>query len=455
MKKYCSLIIAFIIIACSSDPEPLSSINQTTIDSTAETSIDTTYKVIENDSLQIGACTFLISESPDTTLFQGIDPFQQGNEAETLPIDKQVKRIGDSLIFNLSNGKELIIVDNPFDQESNNLDAALYTFNGSIGASNYWELNALGYEYHWYTIINKTNGEMRLTSGKPALSPNGKTLLCVNGDLDVQYTVNGLELFKVGQDSIELIGENELETWGPYAVKWLNNSEILITKGIMGNELNHYNMQYSNVLLTLDSASIAFLNQPEIGTGLVKIIFDAETKLDFYAKKTDDNPIKSIEFFDDTAINSWSIRNLKQEQKWLQPESLWLDYHQFNFRCINQSKGWFEILVNHQTGKTYWLRESNETQYISWENNLKNMFSVVRLTEYPQSIKTEPTDAATEIEYEGDDCFIVKAMKDDWIEIATADYCEDGYTDSKTPINSGWIKWKSGNTFLIEYFPTA
>lgn len=46
-------------------------------------------------------------------------------------------------------------------------------------------------------------------------------------------------------------------------------------------------------------------------------------------------------------------------------------------------------------------------------------------------------------------------MRGDWIEIFTADYCEDGYTESKTKIKSGWIKWKQGNTLLIEYFITS
>jgi hypothetical protein len=45
-------------------------------------------------------------------------------------------------------------------------------------------------------------------------------------------------------------------------------------------------------------------------------------------------------------------------------------------------------------------------------------------------------------------------MNGDWIEIFTADYCDESYTDSKTKIESGWIKWRQGNKLLIEYYIT-
>jgi hypothetical protein len=40
---------------------------------------------------------------------------------------------------------------------------------------------------------------------------------------------------------------------------------------------------------------------------------------------------------------------------------------------------------------------------------------------------------------QGKDCFQVKLMKGDWVEIFIADYCDDLYTDSKTKIKSAWI----------------
>lgn len=83
------------------------------------------------------------------------------------------------------------------------------------------------------------------------------------------------------------------------------------------------------------------------------------------------------------------------------------------------------------------------------------MFGVERLSNHPQKIRTEPNEISKEIEYQGTDCFIVKSMKGDWIEITTPDYCDENFTDSKTPIKSGWIKWLKGDELIINYFTTS
>jgi hypothetical protein len=46
-------------------------------------------------------------------------------------------------------------------------------------------------------------------------------------------------------------------------------------------------------------------------------------------------------------------------------------------------------------------------------------------------------------------------MKGDWIEITTTDYCDENFTDSKTPIKSGWIKWRKRDELIINYFTTS
>jgi len=83
------------------------------------------------------------------------------------------------------------------------------------------------------------------------------------------------------------------------------------------------------------------------------------------------------------------------------------------------------------------------------------MFGVARLPSSTQKIRTEPDEKSQEIEYQGTDCFVVKSMKGDWIEITTPNYCDENFTDSKTPIKSGWIKWRKGNELLISYFTTS
>ncbi len=53
-----------------------------------------------------------------------------------------------------------------------------------------------------------------------------------------------------------------------------------------------------------------------------------------------------------------------------------------------------------------------------------------------------------------EDCFKMKRMSGDWIEIFSPAYCLVAYKKSKIEIRSAWIKWKSGNKLLIDYFIT-
>jgi hypothetical protein len=193
--------------------------------------------------------------------------------------------------------------------------------------------------------------------------------------------------------------------------------------------------------------------QVTLGVGIVKIEFDGTTVIDFYDKPTDKTQSKRIEFFNDPAINSFNIKNLDKERTWLNPEKLWLDYFQFAFRCKTKTSEWLEVVVNEGTGQTLWIKQTKEIKFLTWENYLKDMFGVTRLENEKQKIRTSRSDNGQEIKYEGTDCFRVKTLKGEWIEIFTPDHC-DAY-GGKTQIKSGWIKWKRGNKLLIQYYTTS
>ena len=207
-----------------------------------------------------------------------------------------------------------------------------------------------------------------------------------------------------------------------------------------------------NILLLF---STQVWSQTDLGIGLVSIDFDDKTVLEFYTDTLATEPKKVIEFFDDRTINSWNIKDLKEQREWLKPEVLWLDYFAFTFRCLTKTDNWFEVLANNETKTSYWLKRTDTTKFNTWEGYLKEMFGVERLSNYPQKIRTEPSENSQEIEYQGTDCFVVKSMKGDWIEITTPDYCDENFTDSKTPIKSGWIKWRKGDELIINYFTTS
>jgi hypothetical protein len=208
----------------------------------------------------------------------------------------------------------------------------------------------------------------------------------------------------------------------------------------------------SCIVLLLASNLLA---QKDLGLGLVSINFDDKTTLHLYASPVDKEPKRTIQFFNDKTINSWNIRDLNKHKSWSKPEALWLNYSTFVFRGATSHGNWLKVMVNNETGETLWLKKKHSTTYKNWENYLKEMFQVTRLTSEPQKIRRAPANNAAAIRYKGQDCFKVISMKGEWIEISTADYCDDSYTDSKTKIKSGWIKWRQGNKLLTSYFVTS
>ncbi len=205
-------------------------------------------------------------------------------------------------------------------------------------------------------------------------------------------------------------------------------------------------------LLFLIGFAVVCNAQTGLGIGLVSINFDDNTVIHFYAKPDGKQKVKTIQFFTDKSINGWNIKNLEAQKQWLKPETLWLDYSSFNFRCESKNNGWYEVIVNNQTGKTFWIKKERFTEFLTWEKFLKSKFVVERLPKYKQAIRQLPSNDSAKIKYVGKDCFQVKSMKGEWIEIFTSDFCKSGYGDSKTTeIQSGWIKWKNGNTLLIDY----
>jgi hypothetical protein len=183
----------------------------------------------------------------------------------------------------------------------------------------------------------------------------------------------------------------------------------------------------------------------------LSVSFNEKTVIPFYNSPSDKLPVKTIEFFNDQSINSWNIKNLKIQKEWFTPEVLWLDYSPLVFRVKSKTNLGIQIIVNNKTSQTYWVKWNKSMTFLTWETFLKNMFSVARLNASNQKIRKLPFENAEQINYKGKDCFQVKSMKGDWIEIFTADNCDE----SKAKLKTGWLKWRQGNKLLIEYFLTS
>lgn len=195
----------------------------------------------------------------------------------------------------------------------------------------------------------------------------------------------------------------------------------------------------------------SYLAQAPLGIGLVDVNFNDKTVIHFYDHPGAPSPARTIRFFNDESINSWSIVELKSVQRWLAPESLWLDYNSFVFRCLGRRLGWFQVVVNNTTGESYWVKSSPILLFRTWEDFLKGMFSVTRSRHFPQDLRVRPSAKSRALKLRGGDCFDVVEMRGDWIRVNQAGHCEA----PDTSFRSGWIRWRRGRTLLIDYFITS
>jgi hypothetical protein len=193
---------------------------------------------------------------------------------------------------------------------------------------------------------------------------------------------------------------------------------------------------------------LATFAQSKLGIGLVSIDFDDKTKIEFYESSDMKKVLKTIEFFNDESINSWNIKDLKSHQNWLQPESLWLDYYQFTFRAKTIHTDCYEVYVS--DNRTMWIKKTDFTNCLTWEEYLQNMFSVERIEKNTQNIYSRPFTKSEIIKLDSkDDCFSVIRMQNEWVEIETSEHCENGKKVK------GWIKWRNNEELLINYYTTS
>ncbi|KAA9339995.1 hypothetical protein [Adhaeribacter soli] len=213
-------------------------------------------------------------------------------------------------------------------------------------------------------------------------------------------------------------------------------------------------------------ATLDLFGQTPLGKGLVSIDCENGRILEFYPDTTDIKATKTIKILGDILPTTvgvtnhqepkriwWGILSLNEQGEW--NESQWLKPEQSGFslelRFKQQTKGWYEVIVNNQNGQTYWLRKSKFTKYLSWEDHLKRQRSISRLPASNQPIRRQPTEQSKSIKYSGPECFRIRSVSGDWVEIFLIVYLNEDPEKPKHKIKTGWIKWRNGDNLLINY----
>jgi hypothetical protein len=233
MKKYLPLFfVAGLMVACN---------GQDTTDSTTDTAhieeAPSTGKVpVNTDSFSVGNKSFTIYPLEHSSFEKLGTPDYDSAEYSLLIDDKdRVKRVGDSLIFTLSNGKTSILANNTKEE---NDQYSIFFYAGYLPGIHQYLAYGGYYESSDYVLINADNGEITHVWGIPAVSPDHKYVICASIDLVAGVNVNGFQLFSYRGNKLIPEGDVQFDKWGPGQMKWLDNKTIEAEYVVLDKDMN-------------------------------------------------------------------------------------------------------------------------------------------------------------------------------------------------------------------------
>ena len=221
MKQYLSLLTtaAVLMTACT---------RKTTQPNTAAATISTVQATNPGtliDSFRIADKRFLVYKmdqspfSPAPELdYDSVEGPQLAQEAA------RVQRQGDSLVFTLQNGRTTVLANHTGTTDDDNYTVYFYAgFQQDLQQ----HLNFGGYyESSDFVLVDPVDGKQTHLWGIPYTSPDKKFVLCPSFDLEAGFNNNGFQLYSYQNGSLKLLGETDIQNWGPGQVKWVDNNTL-------------------------------------------------------------------------------------------------------------------------------------------------------------------------------------------------------------------------------------
>lgn len=137
-----------------------------------------------------------------------------------------VNKRNTTLIFSLLNGESKSLKNNRSDDAEKYVT---YEYRYYIKKMGFFVAKKSLYEGTEYLLINDKTGEEIILEGFPKSSPNGKHLVVTSADLAAGFDYNGVQIWHLGDNGLELVWEKEMENLEPFLPKWYNNKTIQIT----------------------------------------------------------------------------------------------------------------------------------------------------------------------------------------------------------------------------------
>ncbi|MEX1001964.1 MAG: hypothetical protein WDZ35_07605 [Crocinitomicaceae bacterium] len=247
------LSVFFLTYGCSTDPKIDTNVKKDEIIniSDLEDKLQDSLPNIQekfSDTISIGNYDLIINQT-DTVVRLVDYPNSKLPYSKKEPVDANnyIIKISDTLTFPLGNGEYFKLVDVPYNEDDSNFSEAVsYHYVNSIG--NYWQVDALCYEYNFTILVNKQSGDTIQTIAPGPISPSKNLILCSNVDLETQYTENGIELYELHKNTHTKIGFKEIANWGLFEIEWISDNKLKALKVDMTED---YNYELRNVTIEL------------------------------------------------------------------------------------------------------------------------------------------------------------------------------------------------------------
>ena len=166
---------------------------------------------------------------PETVL----PSFSEGNDGKyadspALAQAQGVRRDGDRLLLKPANGPEVVLKNVDADSYE---EFRKYRYWGELPTAHQWVLELGLYEGSATLLVDQRTGAKKYVWGTPAVSPDGHHVFTASGDLGAGYNPNGVQLYRVGPDSLTLVGERKMTKKEPYTGRWLNEHAVVLELG--------------------------------------------------------------------------------------------------------------------------------------------------------------------------------------------------------------------------------
>ena len=131
------------------------------------------------------------------------------------------------------------------------------------------------------------------------------------------------------------------------------------------------------------------------------------------------------------------------------PFAFHADYFVLALKCVRKENGRYEVIVNEETGLRKYVKADDPVLKLeTWEEHILNVFAVTFNQEENPLLAT-PQGQAKKVAVP-DAFFHPVEVKGEWLKVKW-DTAEG--TERKEPrYGSGWIRWKRGESLLVELF---